>query len=246
MDEILARFDEQLRRELPWEGVEHADRVTRMVSDTWNGVVWSDLDETTADACIAREIGRFAGLGAWEWKLYEHDRPPDLAERLRRAGFVPEETETLLVAGIADLVLESPLPVGIALRPVEDEAGVEALVRVHDEVFGGDHSALGRRLLEDVSAGRAAAVVALAGDRPICAGRVEFNPGTEFASLYGGGTLPGWRGRGVFRAVVAHRAALAAARGYRYLHTDASDDSRPILERLGFVRLGTTTPFIHP
>mgnify|MGYP003439031175 CR=1 FL=1 len=43
----------------------------------------------------------------------------------------------------------------------------------------------------------------------------------------------------------ALRAALAAARGYRYLQVDASDDSRPILERLGFVALGTTTPFIH-
>jgi hypothetical protein len=36
----------------------------------------------------------------------------------------------------------------------------------------------------------------------------------------------------------------AAARGYRYLQVDASDDSRPILERLGFVALATTTPYL--
>ncbi len=244
--DVLARFDEQVRREPRWAGVEHAPGVTRLIEDAWKGVLWSDLDAEGADACIAREVERFAGLGPWEWKIYSYDRPPDLADRLRQAGFVPEDEETLLVAPIAALALDGPLPAGVGLRPVDDEAGVEALVRVHDEVFGGDHAALGRRLLEDVRAGRAAAVVAFAGDRPICSARVEFNEGAEFASLYGGGTVPEWRRRGVVRAIVAYRAALASARGYRYLQTDASDDSRPILERLGFVKLGTTTPFIHP
>jgi len=58
--------------------------------------------------------------------------------------------------------------------------------------------------------------------------------------------VPGWRGRGVYRALVAHRARVAAERGYRYLQVDASDESRPILERLGFHPLTTTTPYVHP
>jgi GNAT superfamily N-acetyltransferase len=91
-----------------------------------------------------------------------------------------------------------------------------------------------------------AAVVAVAGETPIAAGRVEFHPGGEFAGLWGGGTLPAWRGRGVFRSLVAHRAALASARGFRYLRVDASPESRPILQWLGFVELATTTPFTHP
>ena len=41
-----------------------------------------------------------------------------------------------------------------------------------------------------------------------------------------------------------YRANLAAERGFRLLEVDASDDSRPILERLGFVPVTTTTPFI--
>jgi hypothetical protein len=52
------------------------------------------------------------------------------------------------------------------------------------------------------------------------------------------------RRRGIYRATVTHRANLAAQRGFRYLETDASDDSRPILERLGFVPVTTTTPYI--
>ena len=45
--------------------------------------------------------------------------------------------------------------------------------------------------------------------------------------------------------VIAHKwFNLAAARGKRYLETDASDDSNPILQRLGFVPVTTTTPYV--
>jgi hypothetical protein len=43
---------------------------------------------------------------------------------------------------------------------------------------------------------------------------------------------------------VAVRARLAAEQGYRYLQVDASDDSRPILERLGFNAVTITTPYV--
>src|SRR4030088_1970768 len=46
--------------------------------------------------------------------------------------------------------------------------------------------------------------------------------------------------------MVAHRAAVAAVRGFRYLQLDASRDSRLILGRLGFVALATTPPSTHP
>ena len=43
---------------------------------------------------------------------------------------------------------------------------------------------------------------------------------------------------------MAVRARLAAEHGYKYLHVDASDDSRPILQRLGFTAVTTTTPYV--
>ena len=69
-------------------------------------------------------------------------------------------------------------------------------------------------------------------------------PATQFAGLWGGATRPAWRGRGIYRALVARRAQFAAARDVRFLQVDASDDSRPILERLGFVAITTTTPYV--
>ena len=87
-------------------------------------------------------------------------------------------------------------------------------------------------------------VVAESAGEVVCAGWVRFVAGTEFATLWGGGTLPEWRRRGIYRALVAYRANLAAARGFRFLQVDASSESRPVLERMGFVAVTTTTPYI--
>jgi GNAT superfamily N-acetyltransferase len=86
--------------------------------------------------------------------------------------------------------------------------------------------------------------VAEAAGAVVSAGWVRFVAGSGFATLWGGGTLPAWRGHGIYRALVAQRATLARRRGYRHLEVDASDDSRPILERLGFAAVTTTTPFV--
>jgi hypothetical protein len=52
------------------------------------------------------------------------------------------------------------------------------------------------------------------------------------------------RGQGIYRALIAYRARLAAGRGYRYLYVDASPDSQPILARPGFSHLARTTPYV--
>ena len=252
---VLHAYDEQIRRH-PEPGAaggaaEQGPGTVRLVpaGAGWAGITWSDLDASDVDAAIAGEIKRFSPLSRpWEWKHYSYDRPADLPDRLRAAGFRGLPSEAVLVAEIAELRVEVTPPPGVELRPVTDEAGVEMLVAVHDAVFGGDYSAQGRTLLADLTRRppALAAVVALAGPTPIAAGRLGLHAGTDFASLWSGGTVPAWRSRGVFRAVVAYRAALARAHGYRYLQVDASADSRPILTRLGFVELATTTPFVYP
>ncbi len=252
---VLAAFDQHIRRRPQPDAldgyVEQEARVIRSIScgEAWTGVTWSDLDEANANSVIAAQISRFAELSRpWEWKHYSYDQPRDLPYRLIAAGFTPQPVEAVLVAEIAELPLDAPPPPGVELLAVVDQHGADALVRVHDQVFGGDHAPVGRTVLASLARepATAAAVVAWAGQTPIAAGRVEFHAGTDFASLWGGGTLPAWRRRGVFRSLVAYRAALASARGFRYLQVDATPDSRPILQRLGFVQLATTTPFIHP
>ena len=154
-----------------------------------------------------------------------------------------------MVAEIADLELPAAPPDGVRLATVDDDAGVATMLAVHDEVFGPGTTHPG--VVEAVRTALGMrprpieAVIAWAGDVAVSAGRVEFHEGTDFASLWGGGTLPEWRGRGVFRALVGHRAVLARDRGFRYLQVDALPTSRPILQRMGFQPLAETTPWTH-
>jgi GNAT superfamily N-acetyltransferase len=251
---VLALHDRDLREgarpDGPGARVERTGGVVRQVADAhgWNGVLWSDLDETDADAAIAEQIAYFTGLGRdFEWKLYGHDLPTDLGQRLTAAGFTSEPQETLMVGEITALTLDAELPDGIRLLPATDRAGVDLVADVHEKAFGTDSSRLRAQLLAQLATDpdTVVAVVALAGDEPVSAARMELVPGTRFAGLWGGGTVEGWRGRGIYRALVAHRARIAADRGYRYLQVDASDQSRPILERLGLAPLTTTTPYLY-
>lgn len=242
---ILAAYDEQMRRTPPGGRVEVVAPVVRVIDEDagWAGVVWSDLHAANADAVIAREIAHFADVPLpWEWKYHSYDQPPDLPDRLRAAGLRGGEPETVMVAELADLATNTPAPAGVVVREVAGAADVDAYTAVQTQVFGGDHSAFGRYLARRPPG--TVAFVAWAGERPVCAGRVDLPLGREFAGIWSGGTVPEWRRRGIFRALVAARARIAASRGYRYLQVDASPDSRPILRQLGFVEIATTIPFV--
>ncbi|WP_189857609.1 GNAT family N-acetyltransferase [Streptomyces poonensis] len=249
---VLAEFDRDVRQgarpDTPDARIDRVDGVVRLVTGEGHGgdsVLWSDLDEATADEAVAAQLRYFAGLGrAFEWKLYGHDRPADLGKRLRAAGFTPEPEETLMIADLSRVALDAEPP----LLRVTDAAGVDMMAEVHARAFGRDSASMHRDLLARIAADpdTVAAVLALAGDRPVSAARMELVPGTRFAGLWGGGTVEDWRGRGIYRALVSYRARLAAELGYRYVQVDAGDMSRPVLERLGFVPLTTTTPYLSP
>ena len=150
-----------------------------------------------------------------------------------------------MIAELGDLNLDAEPPEGVRLLPVTDRAGVDLVADVHEQAFGGDSTRLRHQLLAQLTGDTVVAVVALAGDVPVSAARMELLPGARFAGLWGGGTVEAWRGRGIYRALVAHRARVAADRGYRYVQVDASSQSRPILARLGFHPLTTTTPYFY-
>jgi GNAT superfamily N-acetyltransferase len=241
----LELFDRQMRRDV--EPAERDALTTLVVGDGWSGVVWSRLDESTADAAVTKFVARLLEFdGHAEWKLYGYDRPDDLAERLVAAGLEPQDEETVVVAELRELDLDAPLPVGVEMRVVGDEEAVAVWVEVNELAFGESYGDVGRLLLRALEHERPRdlGVIAYAGGEPVATGRIEFNERSEFASLWGGATLPQWRGRGIYRATVLERALLAHERGYRFLQVDALPTSRPILERLGFVQLTTTRPYV--
>ncbi|MDX3236784.1 GNAT family N-acetyltransferase [Streptomyces sp. ME03-5709C] len=206
------------------------------------------LDGPELDALIARQRDHYAALGTQvEWKYHAHDLPARLPERLVAAGFVPEEPETVLVGEAAALTAAPVLPEGLALREVTSRADFERIREMEETVWGVPHDWLPGMLESEVSGpgDPCAVVVAETDDGTVaCAGWARFHEGTDFVSLWGGSTLPQWRGRGAYRATVAHRARLAVAAGYRFLQVDASPDSAPILARLGLRPVAVTVPYV--
>ena len=199
------------------------------------------------DALIARTRDYFAGRReAFEWKTHAHDEPADLADRLRAHGFVPEDVETVVIGETALMARDPVLPEGVRLREATERADFERIAAMESEVWDADWSWLADDLTGRSAAapGEMSVLVVEAGDIVVSAAWLVHNPGTDFAGLWGGSTLAAWRRRGIYRALVARRAQLAAGRGVKYLQVDASDDSRPILERLGFVPVTTTTPYV--
>jgi GNAT superfamily N-acetyltransferase len=254
--ELLAAYDAQLRVHIPdrlppGEQVERDGPVLRFTGGPGGGwVLYRDLDGQDGpelDELIARQVRVFADRGErFEWKLHGHDRPADLPERLRAAGFQPEELETVVIAPAAEVAGPPSLPSGVSLREVTERHDLERVAAVEEEVWQLEHSWLTEMIEGEraVDPDAIAVVVAEAEGAVVCAAWIRFAGRTEFATLWGGATLPEWRGRGIYRATVAYRAGLAAERGFRFLEVDASSDSRPILERLGFVAVTTTTPYV--
>ena len=254
---LLLAYDTQLRGRVPDRlptGV-HAERdgpLVRQSGHEHGGFVdyrdLGGLEGADVDRLIARQVRAFADRGErFEWKLHGHDRPRDLPQRLRAAGLLPEAVETVVIAPVATIAARPVLPEGLSLREVVDRADLDRIAAFEDAVWQeGDHG----WLADSLEAERAVdpdvlrIVVVEAGSEIVSAAWVRLERGTDFATLWGGATLPAWRRRGIYRATVAHRATLAAERGARLLEVDASAESRPILERLGFTAVTTTTPYV--
>lgn len=254
--EFLGAFDAQRRGPLavkmPPGGHEESDGP---LYRSWGWaprgfVMTADLESLGGpelDALIERQVEFFSELGsAFEWKTFSHDRTDDLVGRLVRAGFVPEERESLLIGRVADVDQSPQTPPGVSLRQVHTRSDAERMAELLTVVSGEDCSFLGEAFYNDAQANPDTVVllVAEAQGVVVCTARVNLVLGSEFASLWAGSTLVEWRHQGIYRATVAYRAQLAAERGLRYLQVDASENSRPILERLGFLTVASTTPYI--
>lgn len=207
------------------------------------------LDGAELDALIARQRDYFAAKNQpVEWKTRGHDLPTDLPERLTAAGFVPEERETVVIGESADIVerLRGRESVeGVTIRRTEDPQDFARIAAMESTVWNQDWSWLTDDLVRRHATGMTDIFIADADGEVVSAAWAVYKKNTDFTGLWGGSTLEEWRGKGIYKALVAARAARAAELGYRYLQVDASDDSSPILQRLGFVAVTTTTPYVY-
>jgi len=261
--QMLALLDRYQRIELCERGYrrEATPEAIRLVHEGQGEgtVLYSNLSAANADRVIEAQIAAFRALGQdFEWKVYGHDAPADLAQRLLDHGFIAEPAESVMVLELRQAPGALLAPVRHDVRRILDPAQLAAIGAIHACVWPEDApDSVGRtqaylELLADSlrhDPEHTSIYVAYAAERPVSYARVTFQDGDPFAGLWGGSTLAEHRGQGFYTALLATRLQEAMRRGMRFLTLDASPMSRPIVEKQGFRCLTHTQPFhwhLHP
>jgi GNAT superfamily N-acetyltransferase len=246
LNELLTIFDQDQRRD-----VEYPDLMREIRShlirgiDRYGGhsaILYSQINADNAEAVIDEEMAFFAALGhEVEWKVYSHDQPPDLTERLRARGFTIDDPEAVVVFDLEAYPDAFAAPVTHDIRPVTTAEDIRAMMGVKDEVWGEDAGWLGERLIQELAdtPQQISLYAGYADGMPVSAAWTRFPPNSLFASLWGGSTRAAYRGRGFYTALLTLRAQEVRTRRRRFLTVDASPMSRPILEKFGFVTIST-------
>lgn len=258
---LLQAYDTQLREEAEVPSALTVDRLGPLVLATYVGgrgfITYRSLDtpealadEASVGRLVKQALAFYVALPEIvrvEWKSRGHDHAPGLHDALVSHGFTPDDPESIMIGEASLLAVDVDLPDGVVVRQVFDEDDVRAMSAMQGEVFEDDPDELDEQVESILHRLRTRddmeLWVAEIDGRIVSAGRLEPVEGTEFAGIWGGATRPEYRGRGIYRALTSARARSAIAHGKRYINSDSTEFSRPILERSGFLKVSTTTPY---
>jgi GNAT superfamily N-acetyltransferase len=182
------------------------------------------------------------------WILDPEAEPPDLADHLAEHGIQPDPhgaESKVMVLPIETNVVAPPIA-GLEIRDaLADLETFRTADRAAAEAFEADLplddpdfiAMQDRRRLNFIAAGNRHVLLALVDGEPAAhAGLTLFPPAG--AIINGGAVRPKFRGRGVYRALVAARLEIARRAGVDGLTVWGGQMSAPILARLGFQTVG--------
>lgn len=157
------------------------------------------------------------------------------------AGAAWAETERFEVRAL-DVAAWARPTVASAVAVTTREALLDAYA-VADAAFGRGTTHTEAEIALDLAACREGTrvhrFVAYEAGEPVAVGGMTAFPTLGFGLLWGGGTVPGARGRGAYSAVLGARIARAKALGLTTVGLYAKvETSAPIVARLGFGRFG--------
>jgi ribosomal protein S18 acetylase RimI-like enzyme len=168
----------------------------------------------------------------------------DLGARLERAGFAEFEHEAPgMAARLDDLdwPASERIPPGVTIGRAADEAGArgfaQAFVASYDVPGPVADAWVDATLAIGIDRAPWSFHVARHDGRPVACTIVFCGAGV--ASVFGVGTIPAARGRGIGAAITLSAYNEARERGYRYGVLFATDDGLPVYRRLGFRETGT-------
>jgi len=221
--------------------------IVKMVSTTAHGshISYFNLSPENVDAAIKAELEFFKQLQvSFEWKTYDTDSPSNIGERLVAQGFEKGEPESFMVLDLDSI--NHSFDESDRVIEVKDLAGIRDAINVQQQVWGGDMSGQLAHLTasKDLTPDDISIYVIYDGDKPVTSGWIVYHGVSPFAGVWGGSTINGYRGKGHYSALLHKRINDAKRRGKKYLIIDASEMSRPIVEKHGFKRVAITTPYV--
>jgi GNAT superfamily N-acetyltransferase len=203
----------------------------------FNEVSLARLEPAGADDVIAATIAEYDALGIrFRWTVGPDSAPPDLGVRLAAQGLVGERV-VMMAAAIDEVLARLSVDPAIRIEPVT-AGNVEDHVTVSAAGWSCDPGPLRfyQGVLQADAGGRHHGCVAYV--EGVAAGIGNHVRFERSAYLIGGVVLPEFRGRGVYRALIAARLRHARDAGLAVVTTQArAATSAPILARLGFVAL---------
>lgn len=241
-DELRSLFDREVRcdpPDIPGYHVERVGSIVRHIGPTEWCILYARPEVEEIERVIREQIEAFPPAGRFlEWKVYSHDGLPELSRGLAEHGFRSRPHETLMIRDLE--VDRSPGRVseGVEVRRVQSETEFQDFAAVDLAAFGTVDPVHLDEIHGRIADPRVGLYLAYVDGQPAGGGRVEVETGKSFAGLWGGGTAPAFRRRGIYRELVRVRAEFARSRGARYLYVEAIDTtSRPLLEKMGFTPL---------
>lgn len=225
------------------------EKLVKFVSnEEWGSFIsYYDLLPSEANDEVLNQLNDYRNKGIhFEWKTYSTDKPSNMGELLCLHGFEPAETESFMA-----LDLSSAKSTSVDCRAfveVTDEQGIKDAITVQEQVWGGDFGWQYRYLTELKSnqPDSVSIYVIYQDGTPVTSAWITFNGDSPFAGIWGGSTIEAYRGKGYYTLLLNQRIYEAQQRGKKYLIIDASDMSKPIVEKHDFQLIATTTGYNSP
>ena len=208
--------------------------------DYHNCVVRADLSPEVADGVILESLERFRSHGSpGSWHVGPSTRPADIGERLLAHGFSYGGDDIGMAVDLSSLRDDLPVPDGLEIERVRDEATLVAWQAVLAQGFGeGPVEAewvgeVYRRLGLDGVSWRH--YLGRLGGEPVATSTLFLGAGV--AGVYFVCTIERARRRGVGAALTLAPLLEAREMGYRIGVLGASEMGYPVYRRLGFREL---------
>jgi len=244
-ENLLVQYDKDLRIRIayPEARKEITRDVVRIIRNApgMNVVAFTFANESKLHDVIHREVNYFAPMQQpFTWKVYDHDLLPTLKDDLRSHGFQQDDDPAdVMVLDVRQSSAELLWPVKADIRRIKDVAGLQDVIHVLDNVWGGHNTWVHDRLGTHLKVRNYLSVyVAYVEEQPVSVAWTYF-PHGQFATLFAGSTIEEYRNRGLYTSLLATRVQEIRRRGYEYAVVETGSMSRPIVAKHGFQHLTT-------